>query len=385
MKRQQATSACASLLLSTPSMSRPAASVGFRYSGPIMPHLLSINFCRRAVPVCLALVLVAAARAQQMDVENGPAGKLVSGIDQKMGGADVPAAQRQSALAAAAIARNILVRDRAVATPIGYSVRVNRVYGKTAEWGDFDSGLSFFAGAAGKYFEAGETPSATAFSGPEFGVYLNTILQCPLNEFSPPMRKGQPWQLDGKLTVLMGGRVTGQFRGWNIYDGQCVIFGRGSEPPFIPLTREQYLQLEIADYKERLANLKKEFAGKKLDPAVQAAVDSAYGPLNDAIAQREQQLAGMDEAERKSPAGYDGNKLVSPDDEGASPLSVPNPKFYDRSLPATTIQSVEVHIPFLQTGDVPAWLPAGLPEDWRPASEKIRDGLDWDALAALVR
>ena len=76
--------------------------------------------------------------------------------------------------------------------------------------------------------------------------------------------------------------------------------------------------------------------------------------------------------------------VIAPDEDGAYPLSVPNPAFFDHSLPASTIQSVAVYVPFLQSGDKPAWIPAGLSDDWRPAGEKIRDQLDWEAIAAIV-
>ena len=97
----------------------------------------------------------------------------------------------------------------------------------------------------------------------------------------------------------------------------------------------------------------------------------------------------MDASTRRSPAfvqtGYAEAKLVAPTDDGAVPLSVPNPAFFKRSLPSDAVQAIAVYIPFLQAGARPEGLPAGLPEDWRPAAERIRDQLDWAGLAALLQ
>lgn len=71
---------------------------------------------------------------------------------------------------------------------------------------------------------------------------------------------------------------------------------------------------------------------------------------------------------------------MSPDAEGAQPLVMPNPAFFDRSLPPGQPQVVTVFLPFLQ----PAFA-GGLPNDWREPATRIRDGLDWGALEALVR
>ncbi|HVN92903.1 MAG TPA: hypothetical protein VMT38_04375 [Terracidiphilus sp.] len=353
-----------------------------------------MNICKWVLAVSAALPLFSPcipipAHAQQIDPDHGPAGTLVSGIDQKIGGSVLAAPQRQDALVIAGKLRDILVRDQAIAKPIGDSIRVNRVYGKVTDWAEFDSGLPFFAGAAGAFFEAQEKPSPSAFKGADFGIFVNTVLQCPLNQYSPPGANGKPWMVNGNLPVIEGGRRTGDFRGYSIYDTDCVIIGRGSAPPFIPLTREQFIQLQIAGYQSRLDDMNKEYAGKTNIPAVQQAIASANQLLTDKIAQLQQQLAGMTSEDRNGPAAVNTNSeegaLAGPGEEGAMPLSVPNPAFYDHSLPATTIQSVAVYIQFLQTGPKLDYLPAGYSEDWRAANEKIRDELDWAALAALVR
>ncbi len=345
-----------------------------------------------AAPLCPA------ARGQQIDVEHGPPGSFVLGIDQRIGPSEVLAAQRQAALAIAGKVRDILQQDPAVSSPIGYSVRVNPVFGKVTDWANFDSGLPFFAGAVGRFFEGAAKPSPTAFSGPEFGIYVNTVLQCPLNEFSAPGANGKHWLVNGNLPVLMGGRRTGEFRGFTVYDGQCAILGRSNLPAFVPLTREQYMGFEIAMLKEKLDDARKrnsvndkswQDSGRTFPPGWREAEESAYKVLNDAIAQQEQELASMDADTRSAPAavqtGYMEAKLVGVDEAGAILLSTPNPAFFDRSLPAATVQSIAVYVPFLESAERAAGLPSGLGPEWQPPSRNIRDQLDWAALAALVR
>ena len=345
-----------------------------------------------ACAFCLVLSvmdLCPAVRGQQIDPEHGPHGNFVLGIDQKIGGANLNPAQRPAALALATTARDILERDSAVASPIGFSVRVNRIFGRLTDWADFDSGLPFYAGASGAFFEAGEKPSPTAFSHQDFAIYINAVLQCPLMEFSPPGANGKPWLVNGNLPVLQGGRRTGEFHGFPVYDGQCAILGRGNQPAFVPLTREQYIRFQIQLFKDRQAKMHQQFSGQAAPPAVQDAIASADQQINEAIAQQEQQLASMSPADRAAPAavetGYEEAKLVDVDQDGAVPLSTPNSAFFDRSLPPSVIQSVAVYIPFLNDAHRAEGLPSGLPDEWMPVAAKIRDQLDWAALAALVR
>jgi len=338
----------------------------------------------------LGVVLVGcgwAARAHEIDPVNGKHGSFVVGIGQKVGGANLDAASRQSALAVADKVLAVVRRDPAIASPVGYSVRVNPVFGKRTDWADFDSGLPFYAGVVGSFFAADEKPSPTAFKGPDFGVYVNTALQCPVNTFTHPLSK-HPWMLDGKFPVIEGGRATGAFRGYTIYDSQCVVLSRKKEPPFVSLTREQYVRLEIESLKERVEITRQNLAGQT-NPALRSAGDSALQHIAAAITERQQELDAMDASTRGAPAfvqtGYSEAKLVDSGDDGAIPLSVPNPAFFDHSLPSATVQAIAVYVPFLQSGPQPEGLPAGLPDDWRPAMEKIRDQLDWAGLTALLQ
>lgn len=328
---------------------------------------------------CVALVCFAQAQGAART------GNVVAGLDQRIGGAAVSASQRQQALTLASALRDILERDPAIATPARYSLRIHRAFGRRSDWANFDSGLPFYAGAYATFFEAQVKPSPTSFSEPDFGIYVNTVLQCPMMEFTPP-GSAQPWSVAADQPVVQGGRRTGEIHGFAIYDGQCAIAGRSKEPPFLPLTHQQFLTLQIGVMKDRLKNVP---STQNADPAVRDAIESATRQINEAIANMQQDLARMTAAERQAPATVQtGNAradLADTGDPDAIPLSVPNPAFFDHSLPGSTIQSVAVFLPFLQPGERAAGLPSGLPDEWRPTAEKIRDGLDWEALKRLLQ
>ena len=338
------------------------------------------------VLLLMSLGLAVSALAQEGSATQ--AGNFVMGIDQKIGRADVAAAHRQAALAIAAKIQAVMMSDSAIAHPVGYSVRLHRAYGRRTDWADYDSGLPYYAGVVGTFFEPQMKPSPTHFGNPEFGIYANTVLQCPLQEFSPPVAGGTPWKL-GDLPVLQGGRRTGEIHGYPVYDGQCIVVSRIKEPAFRALTREEFLRLEMANLQAKLAKVHQQLAEPSLDASMREAIASVEKPLQEVVSQHQQEIASMDSETRRSPVavrlGYEQADLVSPETEGAVPLSVPNPALWDRSLPANQIQVVSLFLPFAQSGDRAAGLPAGLGADRRPAMQRIRDGLDWNALGALVR
>lgn len=336
---------------------------------------------RWALPVLLYIGVAGGAIAQ------GGAGHFAVGPDQSTGGAEVAAAQRQQALSLATKLQAIMEHDSAVVHPTGYSIRIQRAYGRRSDWTKFDSGLPFYAGVFGTFFDVSVKPSPTHFGNPEFGIYANTVLQCPMDEFAPPGAHGTAWRV-GELPVLEGGRRTGEIHGHAIYDGQCVIVSHSQEQPFRPLTREEYMQLQIGDLKANLDRMRKQFAGQAADANMQGAIASADKELQQRIADQEQRLAAMDAQTRHSPAavrtGYQEADLVSPEEDDAVPLSVPNPAFFDRSLPPSQVQVISLFLPFAQSGARQAGLPAGLAPDWEPAMQKIRDNMDWAALESLL-
>jgi hypothetical protein len=340
------------------------------------------------VLLCGCTAMVGSALAQSPQAAESRSGVLVVGLDQKIGASGVAGAPRQQALAIASTVRDILERNPALANPIGFSLRIHRAFGKLTDWGHFDSDLPFYAGVFGTFFPPEEKPSPTHFGNAEFGIFVNTVLQCPLTEFTPP-ESSNPWRLNDNMPILQGGRRTGEIHGFAIYDGQCAIVSNSKEPPFLPVTQEQYIRLEIDTLKQRMKPPADMQNSPSPEPAIRDAIASATKQISDKIAELEQSIASMDQERRNAPAAvqtaYAETKLVDINLEGAIPLSYPNPAFFNRSLPATEVQSVAVYLPFLQSGQRAAGLLSGLSDDWVSKLQTIRDGMDWSALAALLR
>ena len=340
--------------------------------------------------VALAFVATIAVRTapRGAHADRRQSGTFVIGSDQLIGGQPVDAAYRPAAQTLAQTVRDIVARNSAVASPSGFSVRIHRVMGRRTDWAHFDSGLPFFAGAVGVLFSAGARPSATAWSAPNFGIYVNTVLQCPVSTFSLPNAHGAVAQVDG-MPIIEGGRRTGDFRGHPVYDTDCIILTRGSRAPFIAVTRERYRRLEIDAIKGQLEEVRKQRAAQASNAALQSALQEAETEIAKLIAQRERAAAAESAADRARPAFVrpDGaeSPLANPDEDGAIPLSTPNPALFDRSLPPSAVQVVSVYLPFAQSGARANGLPPDLGEEWRPIEERIRDQFDWSAIAALLQ
>lgn len=353
-------------------------------SKPKTSAALVLSSCALVLVTTIHLV-AADARRPQSDQARGT---LVIGLDERIGGATVDDSSRQKALALAQAVRDILNKNPAIASPVGFSVRIHRAFGRKTDWAGFDSGLPFFAGAFGTLFGPDAKPSGTASSAPDFGIYVNTVLQCPVSTFSLLAAHGTTALVDG-LPVIEGGRRTGEFRGHAIYDTDCIILTRGNVPPFIPVTRERYMRLETDGLHRQLDDVRKQRTAQASIPALQAALQDAETQLTKLIAEREQAIASASPADRSRPAfvrlGYMEQDLVNPNDEGAVPLSTPNPAVFDRSLPPTAVQVVSVYLPFAQPGPRASGLPPGLGDTWRPIEERIRDQFDWTAIEALLK
>ena len=342
-----------------------------------------------AASILAALALAGPWRALRAEPQSGARpGAFVLGIDRQIGGSPVDPAQREAASALATSVLDILRRDPAVASPTGYSVRVNRATGKRTDWAHFDSGLPFYAGAFGTLFSVDARPNPGGQGAANFGIYANTVLGCPATEFQHPGSKA-PWRIEDDRPVLIGERRTGELHGYPIYDRQCVVLSTRKDPPFVPLTRERFLRLRIQDLRARLASVRTQYAGQATDETVRAAIDSAVKLITEAVEEQESALAAMSDAERAAPSyvrpGDGEARLVDPDEDGAEPLTVPNPAFFDRARPPSVAQILAVYLPYVQSGPRSDVVPPDLPEEWRPAMEKIRDGLDWAALEALLR
>ena len=353
------------------------------------PRMLA---CATAMLTAVVSVGVTAtlATAQEYRADDSRFGTLAIGTDERDGDGLTDPLQRRAALALAGSLLDVFRRGSAVSSPVGYMVKLHRVIGSSDSELGRAPGMAYFAGVSGAYwgyFLKDGKPDPDASGKTPFASYVNTLWACPYSEDYDVEARGKP-MLDGGAPILAGVRHTGNFRGHPVYNGECVVITNSSEPPFVPVTRERYMQLETLGMRAKVDRFRKQVDYDHLDPQWRAAYDNTLKESAQIIAGREAELARMSAADRAAPAavrhaGSGDSTLVSPDDPDASPLVTINPAFFDRSLPPSKAQVIIVDLPFLQTGVTPDRTPD---EPARRAhAEKIRDQLDWAALEAMVK
>ncbi|MGE5102463.1 MAG: hypothetical protein ACM3SX_20950 [Deltaproteobacteria bacterium] len=326
-------------------------------------------------------------RAQEWRPDESRHGALTVGVSE--GGSGLKPADRRAALALADSLLAVFRRDPAISSPLGYIVTLHREVGSNVGTASTD-GAPFYAGVSGAYwgyFLVDGKPSPDASGKTPINAYVNNLLACPHSEDYAIENRDKP-MLDGGPLIFADVRQTGEFRGHPIYNGQCVVLTNRHEPPFLPVTRERYRKLEILGMRAKVERFRQQVDYDKLDPKWRAAYDKSFEESRQIIAEREAELARMSAEDRAAPAavrhsGVDDSTLVSADDPDGNPLVTINPAFYDRSLPSSAAQIVVVNVPFVQSGVTPKGTPDEPPR--RAHGERIRDGLDWAALEAMVR
>jgi len=328
--------------------------------------------------------------AQQYRPDESRRGTLVVAGDERDGDGLTDPVQRRAALALAGALFDVFRRDSAITSPVGYMVKVHRVVGsRGAELGR-DPAMAYYAGVSGAYWgyflkDGKADPDASGKT--PIDAYVNTLWACPYSEDYTVEDRGKP-MADAGPPILAGPRKTGELRGHPIYNGQCVVITNRAEPPFLPVTRERYMKLELIGMHAKIDRLRKQVDYDHLDPKWRAAYDDMSAQANQIIAAREAELARMSPEDRAAPAavrhnGGDDSTLVSPDEPDGIPLVTINPAFFDHSLSASRAQVIIVNLPFLQSDVKPERTPD---EPARRAhAEKIRDQLDWAALEAMVK
>ena len=328
--------------------------------------------------------------AQEYRPDESRHGALVVTADQRAGDGLAALTQRRAALDLAGAVLDVFRRDPAIASPIGYMVKLHRVVGSRGGELGGEPSMPYYAGVSGTYwgyFLADGKPDPDASGKTPISAYVNTLWACPYDEDYAIEDRDKPMR-DGGPPILAGLRQTGEFRGHPVFNGQCVVITSRTGVPYLPVTRERYMRLEILGMRAKLDRFRKQIDYDHLDAQWRAAYDNSLKESERIIAGRQAALDAMSANERASPAvvrhnGPGDSTLVSPDDADAVPLVTTNPAFFDRALPASRAQVIIVNLPFLQHG-VP---PQGTPDEpaRRAHGEKIRDQLDWAALEQMVR
>ena len=343
-----------------------------------------------AATIALAAAPLARLYAQTWQPDASRRGALALAADEQPGTGALPLVQRRAAFTLASAILDVFRRDPALASPVGYMVKLHRVIGSRGSELGREPAMPFYAGVSGAYWgyflEDGK-PDADASGKTPIDAYANTLWACPNSEDFAVEDRGKP-MLDGGPPILTGGRRTGEFRGHPVYNGQCIVITNRAEPPFLPVTRERYMKLEILGMRAKVDRFRKQVDYDHLDANWRTAYDNSLKQSEQIIAGREAEIARMSATDRGAPAavrhnGPSDSTLVSPDDTDALPLVTINPAFFDRSLPPSKAQVIIVNLPFLQPGVKPDRTPD---EPARRAhGEKIRDQLDWASLESMVK
>ncbi len=158
--------------------------------------------------------------------------------------------QRMTATAAEDALIALLKRNPALISPIGYDVILHRSDGRTHTASAFglpiDYGVSSYIWYKGwETSAAGVRTIATNNGRFDFTVLVNATGQgADVNE---------PLAADGGPPLIRGYRRTGTFRGHDVYDGECVFITASGLPPLVPVTRERYLSVKIAELRQSSA------------------------------------------------------------------------------------------------------------------------------------
>jgi hypothetical protein len=180
------------------------------------------------------------------------------------------------------------------------------------------------------------------------------------------------WQEDEEGPMYFEPPRQPDVRGFPSWGKGLAVVTRNERPIFVPVSRERAMRVVLSTSKKGLADTRA------------ANQDPGLARMRTCLDKMEQELSALSPVERSSPAylattrvpGHDllCDPFSSANDPNAQRIIAENPEFYDRSLPPTAIQVVLVNLSMLNTNLA----------DQRGQMERIRDGLDVGALAALT-
>ena len=263
----------------------------------------------------------------------------------------------------------VLRESAALKSPVGFEVAVYQAVGISTE--SLDASSKLLPGSSlriqlFRYIQTCETcpiePQAESSS--HIVIRFNNIY--PL---FPLWQK--PYESDAEGPIYVGPFAKGDLAGFTIYQApgrgpKFVLTNRVTKPVLVPVSEERYLRARIGR------------AQKGLDGYRSRGQTNDY--LIRDIAALENELAGLSAAERAAPAQVAGatsrpSGLSPAFDRKSQALLAPNPDFYDRTLPRTSLQIAVVET---------------YPAELTFASfsvEKIQellDTVDWKRIASLL-
>jgi hypothetical protein len=214
---------------------------------------------------------------------------------------------------------------------------------------------------------------------------LGHVIYYPYVFYSKTQQPGKmiasPWEMvihindpvgslhaNGKL--FLEPKQAGQLYGFPVYrgaDSEFIVLSSTGKPAWIPVTREEYIQLSIRDIEKELAEFKKEQSGvdqealARLSPQDRATVEKALGNsggisiIKQRLQRHQEVLARMSPQERTAWAqngdpgngDYLGPQLAPIGKQGIGPPYVKaNPDWFDPLRPRSDLQIITIEFDY---------------------------------------
>ncbi len=263
----------------------------------------------------------------------------------------------------------VLRESAALKSPVGFEVAVYRAVGISTETLDASSRRlpgSSLRVQLFRYIQTCESCpiEAQAESSSHIDIRFNNIYPVfPLWQ--------KPYESDAEGPIYVGPFPKGDLAGFTIYQApgrgpKLLLTNRVKRPVLVPVSQERYLRARIGR------------AQKGLDGYRSRGQTNDY--LIRDIAALESELAGLSADERAAPAHVGGatsrpSGLSPAFDRKSQALLAPNPEFYDRTLPRTSLQVAVVET---------------YPAELTSASfsvqkvQELLDTVDWKRIAGLL-
>lgn len=172
---------------------------------------------------------------------------------------EIPAAQASAGLKAADTILAILKKTELFRTLTGVSIEANREV--SVEPGGWQAGRPYYYGVEVR-ISLLVRQEASALPGD--GPYIDVVIRgnssgCGDVDDAVPADGGPPvTALDGA-----GARITGEYRGHPVYDGSCLFMTAHPGSPTVPVTKERYLKIRIAQLRNRGARNRASMQGEE--------------------------------------------------------------------------------------------------------------------------
>jgi len=257
-------------------------------------------------------------------------------------------------------------------------------------YGDMAFSWHHWEDKEGRFYELPET--SREFAGfPVIGGFLFISLPSKPPLFTPiAQERAQRWiidnlrrQADADASILASAR--------RLYEDFVSPAGQARRAKTIEEAAASQKKPENQELERRQAIAIDQRRERDLKAAASPTPDSPAARTLERLAQLESRLASMSPEERRQPAWYkprpegvrrlDYGDIVEAGNPGARPLVVPNPVFFDKSLPKTAMQLVSIPA----AGYVESEFKKGDTVPTVRVPMAVLEQMDWRAVAAMMK